>query len=61
MPSNEMFYLDKDGVKQDAALHKEMENPEADLRMCWESVENWIGRGKTREEAIKFVFGNSLQ
>jgi hypothetical protein len=57
MPSDEMFYIDEKGERQDAALHADLESPEADERMCWESVEMWIGRGKTREEAIKFVFG----
>lgn len=31
MTSNEMFYVDEDGKKQDAELHEEMlDNPEAD-------------------------------
>jgi hypothetical protein len=60
--SNEMFYLDKDGVKQDAALHADMlSSVEGNLRADWAAVDAWMNSGgKTEEEAIAIVFGPPL-
>lgn len=58
MASNEFFYLDANGVKQDAELHASMlASPEGNLRADWAAVDAWVTMGKTEEEAIAIVFG----
>jgi len=58
MASDEYFYVDKDGVRQDRELHEPLlESVEGNLRADWAAVDAWVSMGKTEEEAIAIVFG----
>jgi hypothetical protein len=57
MASDEFFYLDANGVKQDQELHEPiLASPEGTLRSDWAAVDAWVALGKTEEEAIAIVF-----
>ena len=56
MASDEMFYVDANGVRQDAALHEELlDNPQAEARADEGAIIQALKLGYTREEALKLL------
>ena len=56
-PSNEFFYLDDNGKKQDAALHEAiLNNPEADKALSEMAIKRAIADGMD-PEAARRVYG----
>lgn len=57
MKSNEMFYIDQDGKKQDKGLHEPiLDNEEADLYSRRQSYERSVAEGMD-EQAARRIFG----